>query len=155
MAAAPAFAYAVTEPRVDARLRVEVRFARDARTACRGSFGVETIAPAAETTDCRDRACARGVNEMMPSPAVRIPLATQPVDIRKGQDGRALMVQSVQKEDPFTGTLVRVGARRTDRPKILFPNGRGPLVACKWRKGKTFTSPAVPTGVMGSNPAQC
>ncbi len=39
---------------------------------------------------------------MMPSHTVRILVATQPVDFRKGHDGLAALVQSVLKEDPFT-----------------------------------------------------
>ena len=41
---------------------------------------------------------------MMPSHTVRILVATQPVDFRKGHDGIAAPVQSVLKENPFTST---------------------------------------------------
>ena len=42
---------------------------------------------------------------MMPSHRVRILVATQPVDFRKGHDGLAALVQSALKEDPFTGPV--------------------------------------------------
>ena len=42
---------------------------------------------------------------IMPSHRVRILVATQPVDFRKGHDGLAALVQSALKEDPFTGTV--------------------------------------------------
>ena len=57
---------------------------------------------------------------MMPSHTVRILVATQPVDFRKGHDGLAALVQSVLKEDPFTGSVFVFRAKRSDRLKILF-----------------------------------
>ncbi|TNF18303.1 MAG: hypothetical protein EP318_18630 [Rhodobacteraceae bacterium] len=56
----------------------------------------------------------------MQSHTVRILVATQPVDVRKGHDGRAALVQSVLEEDPVTGTVVLFRAKRADRLKILF-----------------------------------
>ncbi len=51
---------------------------------------------------------------MLPAHKVRILVATQPVDFRKGHDGLAALVQSVLKEDPFTGTVgvTDLGAQR-------------------------------------------
>ena len=43
---------------------------------------------------------------MMPSHNVRILVATQPVDFRKGHDGLAALVQSVLKEAPSEGFFV-------------------------------------------------
>lgn len=51
---------------------------------------------------------------MMPSHRVRILVATQPVDFRKGHDGLAALVQSALKEDPFTGTVFVFRAKRGD-----------------------------------------
>lgn len=45
-------------------------------------------------------------------PTVRILVATQPVDFRKGHDGLAAVVQSVLKEDPFTGTVFPLAATK-------------------------------------------
>ena len=42
---------------------------------------------------------------IFPSSHVRILVATRPVDFRRGHDGLAALVQSVLKEDPFTGTV--------------------------------------------------
>ncbi len=52
---------------------------------------------------------------MMPSHRVRILVATQPVDFRKGHDGLAALVQSALKEDPFTGTVFVFRAKRRNR----------------------------------------
>jgi len=61
----------------------------------------------------------------MPSQGVRILVATQPVDFRKGHDGLASMVQSALAQDPFTGTVFVFRAKRADRMKILFWDGSG------------------------------
>ena len=42
---------------------------------------------------------------IFPSNRVRILVATQPVDFRKGRDGLAALVQSVLRKGPFTGTI--------------------------------------------------
>jgi transposase len=91
---------------------------------------------------------------MMPSHKVRILVATQPVDFRKGHDGLAALVQSVLKEDPFTGTVFVFRAKRTDRLKILFWDGSGLVMAYKRLEETTFTWPAVRDGVMSLNRAQ-
>ena len=91
---------------------------------------------------------------MMPSHKVRILVATQPVDFRKGHDGLAALVQSVLKEDPFTGTVFVFRAKRADRLKILFWDGSGLVMAYKRLEETTFTWPAVRDGVMSLNRAQ-
>jgi len=91
---------------------------------------------------------------MMPSHNVRILVATQPVDFRKGHDGLAALVQSVLKEAPFTGTVFVFRAKRADRLKILFWDGSGLVMAYKRLEETTFTWPAVRDGVMTLNRAQ-
>ncbi|TCS65969.1 IS66 Orf2 like protein [Primorskyibacter sedentarius] len=49
---------------------------------------------------------------IFPSNRVRILVATQPVDFRKGHDGLTAMVQSVLRKDPFTGTVFVFRAKR-------------------------------------------
>lgn len=68
---------------------------------------------------------------MIPSDRVRILVATQPVDFRKGHDGLAALVQSVLKEDPFTGAVFVFRSRRMDRLKLLFWDGTGLVMAYK------------------------
>lgn len=91
---------------------------------------------------------------MMPSHNVRILVATQAVDFRKGHDGLAALVQSVLQEDPFTGTVFVFRAKRTDRLKILFWDGSGLVMAYKRLEETAFTWPAVRDGVMTLNRAQ-
>ena len=91
---------------------------------------------------------------MLPSHKVRILVATQPVDFRKGHDGLAALVQSALKEDPFTGTVFVFRAKRADRLKILFWDGSGLVMAYKRLEENTFTWPAIRDGVMTLNRAQ-
>jgi hypothetical protein len=69
---------------------------------------------------------------MMPSHKVRILVATQSVDFRKGHDGLASLVQSVLLEDPFTGTVFVFRAKRADRfgYGLQAPGGDDVHVAC-------------------------
>ncbi|QDV39464.1 IS66 family insertion sequence element accessory protein TnpB [Tautonia plasticadhaerens] len=58
-------------------------------------------------------------------PSVRILLAREPADMRKGFDGLAHQVQCVLAEDPFSGHLFVFRNRRGDRLKILYWAGDG------------------------------
>ena len=91
---------------------------------------------------------------MLPAHKVRILVATQPVDFRKGHDGLAAQVASVLNEDPFTGTVFVFRAKRADRLKILFWDGTGLVMAYKRLEETTFTWPAIRDGVMTLNRAQ-
>lgn len=91
---------------------------------------------------------------MMPSHKVRILVATQPVDFRKGHDGLAALVHSMLQEDPFTGTVFVFRAKRADRLKILFWDGTGLVMAYKRLEETTFTWPAIKDGLMTLNRAQ-
>jgi transposase len=91
---------------------------------------------------------------MLPAHKVRIMVATRPVDFRKGHDGLAALVQSVLKEDPFTGTVFVFRAKRADRLKILFWDGTGLVMAYKRLEEASFTWPAIRDGVMTLNRAQ-
>jgi hypothetical protein len=62
---------------------------------------------------------------IFPSNRVRILVATQPVDFRKGHDGLTALVQSVLRKDPFTGTVFVFRARRMDRLKLLYVRRQG------------------------------
>lgn len=53
------------------------------------------------------------------SPAVKIYLATEPTDMRKGFDGLVGLVQGVLQQDPFSGHLFVFRNRSSDRVKIL------------------------------------
>lgn len=91
---------------------------------------------------------------IFPSNCVRILVATGPVDFRKGHGGLAAMVQSVLRNDPFTGTVFVFRAKRADRLKLLFWDGSGLVMAYKRLEDATFTWPAIKDGMMALNHAQ-
>jgi len=53
-------------------------------------------------------------------PTVRILVAVEPVDLRKGFDGLANVARTVLTEDPLSGHLFVFLNRRGNRAKILF-----------------------------------
>lgn len=68
---------------------------------------------------------------IIPSQALRIVIATKPVDFRKGHDGLAAVVQQELGLDPHSGIVVVFRAKRADRIKILTWDGSGMVVAYK------------------------
>ncbi len=69
---------------------------------------------------------------MMPT-GVKVFLASQPVDFRKGPDGLLSLVRD-GGSDPFNGALYVFRAKRKDRIKIVWWDGSGVcLYAKRWR----------------------
>ena len=60
-----------------------------------------------------------------PSPSVRIFIARDAIDMRKGLDGRSSLVIDVIDEDPQSGHLFVFFNRRRDRMKSLVWDGSG------------------------------
>ena len=85
---------------------------------------------------------------MVPSHNLRILLAAQPVDFRKGHDGLAAVAQLALKEDPFTGTVFVFRSKRADRMKILFWDGTGIVMVYKRLEKGRFTWPKRGDGVV-------
>ena len=55
-----------------------------------------------------------------PTGAVRVMVATKPVDFRKGAEGLAALVRKEMKTDPFSGAIYMFRAKRADRVKLIF-----------------------------------
>lgn len=91
---------------------------------------------------------------IVPGHAVRIVVATRPVDFRKGHDGLAAVVQDQLGFDPHSGLVVIFRSRRGDRTKILFWDGSGLVMVYKRLEQGSFTWPAVQDGVMRLSRAQ-
>ena len=53
-----------------------------------------------------------------PTGAVRVMIATKPVDFRKGAEGLAALVRESMGADPFSGAVYVFRARRADRIKL-------------------------------------
>jgi transposase len=81
-------------------------------------------------------------------PGVRILLAAQPVDFRKGMDGLAALVQQALRADPFAGEIFIFRPKRTDRVTILVDDGTGLCLYGKRLEAGRFTWPSPAEGVV-------
>lgn len=63
-----------------------------------------------------------------PNQAVRIVIATKPVDFRKGNDGLAALAELQLGLDPHSGIIVVFRPKRGDRIKLLLWEGSGLLL---------------------------
>lgn len=91
---------------------------------------------------------------IIPSQALRIVIATKPVDFRKGHDGLAAVVQKELGLDPHSGVMVIFRAKRADRIKILTWDGSGMVMAYKRLEDGKFAWPGISDGVMRLSRAQ-
>lgn len=91
---------------------------------------------------------------IVPAQAVRIVVATRPVDFRKGHDGLAAVVQRDLGLDPHSGLVVVFCSKRGDRAKILFWDGSGLVPVSKRRERGSFSWPTGRDGVMRLSKAQ-
>ena len=91
---------------------------------------------------------------IVPSQAVKIVIATKPVDFRKGHDGLAAVVQNELGLDPHSGIVVVFRAKRGDRIKILLWDGSGLVMTYKRLEDGKFAWPAIRDGVMRLSRAQ-
>jgi transposase len=60
-----------------------------------------------------------------PTGAVRVMVATKPVDFRKGAEGLAALVREIMQAEPFDGAIYVFRAKRADRVKMVFWDGTG------------------------------
>ena len=89
-----------------------------------------------------------------PPAGVRILIATQPIDFRKGADGLAAIAQHVLGQDPFSGTVIVFRARRGDRVKLLVWDGTDLVLIWKRLERGGFKWPPISDGVMRLSAAQ-
>lgn len=89
-----------------------------------------------------------------PSGAVRVMLATRPVDFRKGMDGLAALVRDAMGADPFSGTIYAFRSKRADRIKIVFWDGTGVVLVAKRLEAGAFRWPKVGDGVVRLSAAE-
>jgi transposase len=66
-----------------------------------------------------------------PTGAVRVMVATKPVDFRKGAEGLAALVREVMEADPFDGAVYVFRSKRADRIKLVFWDGTGVCLFAK------------------------
>ena len=83
------------------------------------------------------------------SPATRIFVALEPMDMRAGFNRLYAHVQSRLNQDPLSGHLFMFSNRRRNRVKILYFDGSGLWVCAKRLERGTFGWPA------GEGPSRC
>ena len=89
-----------------------------------------------------------------PSGAVRVMVATKPVDFRKGAEGLAALVRETMTADPFSGAVYVFRAKRADRIKLIFWDGTGLCLFAKRLEDGIFRWPKTDDGVMRLSAAQ-
>jgi transposase len=89
-----------------------------------------------------------------PPSGVRILLATQPVDFRKGAHSLAALAAEVLGADPFSGAVLVFRSRRADRVKVLVWDGSGLVLVWKQLEGGAFRWPPVVDGVVRLTPVE-
>jgi transposase len=85
---------------------------------------------------------------------IRVLVATQPVDFRRGADSLAALVREQLKHDPFSGTIFIFRSRRADRLKILAWDGSGLVLLWKRLEQGAFRWPPISDGVMRLSASQ-
>ena len=89
-----------------------------------------------------------------PTGAVRVMVATKPVDFRKGAEGLAALVRETMGADPFSGAVYVFRAKRADRIKLVFWDGTGVVLVAKRLEDGQFRWPKVQDGVVHLSAAQ-
>ena len=74
-------------------------------------------------------------------PAVRVFVCTAPTDMRKSFDALCALVETVLKQDPFSGHLFVFLSRRRDKVKILYWDRSGFFLLYKRLEEGTFWMP--------------
>ncbi len=86
-----------------------------------------------------------------PTGAVRVMVATKPVDFRKGAEGLASLVRETMAADPFSGAVYVFRAKRADRIKLVFWDGTSAaqlsalLEGLDWRRVHEARETVTPT----------
>lgn len=89
---------------------------------------------------------------IFPDQAVRIVIATKPVDFRKGHDGLAAMAHAELGFAPKAAVMVVFRSKRSDRIDVLFWDGSGIVMIYKRLEQGGFAWPKVGDGVMRLSP---
>ena len=79
---------------------------------------------------------------------LKILVATQPIDFRKGVNGLVALVAQALQSDPYCGTIFVFRSKRNDRLRMLTYDGSGIVLVSKWLEAGRFTWPPIREGAM-------
>jgi transposase len=77
---------------------------------------------------------------------LRVCLAVEPADLRRGFEGLALLVRESLQEDERSSQLFVFTNRRRDRVRLLYWDGTGLWLLTKKLEAGTFAWPKIPDG---------
>ena len=89
-----------------------------------------------------------------PTGAVRVLVATKPVEFRKGAEGLAALVRETMQADPFSGAVYVFRAKRADRVKLIYWDGTGVCLFAKRLEDGKFRWPKAQDRVMRLSAAE-
>ncbi len=85
---------------------------------------------------------------MLPLNGLKIYLATEPVDFRKGMDGLAGNVMTELELDPFNGAVFIFRSKRANKLKMIVWDGTGMVLIHKRIEGRGFVWPGIRNGTV-------
>lgn len=85
---------------------------------------------------------------------LKVVVATQPVDFRRGVHGLVALVADALKADPYCGDVFVFRAKRADRLKLVMWDGSGIVLATKWLESGSFVWPPIRDGAVHLSPTQ-
>jgi transposase len=88
------------------------------------------------------------------TPATRIFVAVEPVDLRRSFDGLAAHVQEVLQQQVIEGGLFAFTNRRRNRLRLLWWDGSGLWIATKRLEGGTLSWPSSQGASVGLRPEE-
>lgn len=77
---------------------------------------------------------------------MKVVVATQPVDFRRGINGLVALITPALAADPYCGDIFVFRPKRGDRLRLLFWDGSGMVLVSKWLESGRFTWPPVRDG---------
>jgi transposase len=79
---------------------------------------------------------------------LRVWVATQPIDFRRGVHGLVGLVAQALGADPYGGDIFVFRSKRNDRIKLLAWDGSGIVLATKWLEHGRFAWPPISDGTI-------
>lgn len=79
---------------------------------------------------------------------IKVVVATQPVDFRRGLNGLVALIAAALAADPYCGDVFVFRPKRRDRLRLVFWDGSGMVLATKWLESGRFTWPPVRDGAI-------